>query len=173
MAYAEVILTANVPNLGAEADVVRVRRGYARNYLLPRGLAMEATSASKRMIEHLKAKRAEREAREMAEAEELARRIGKLTLKFALETGQAGKAFGSVTAKDILEKLQAELKGVELPKHAVELEQPIKTGGEHEVEVRLHPEVRAKVRVRIDVPLVGEEEKEEKRAKKKRKEGEE
>ncbi|MCX7712841.1 MAG: 50S ribosomal protein L9 [Chthoniobacterales bacterium] len=184
MAYSEVILTANVPNLGAEADVVRVRRGYARNYLLPRGLAIEATAATKRMVEHLKAKRAEREAKELAEAEELAMRIGKLTLRFALETGQEGKAFGSVTAKDIMEKLQAELKGlkgIELPKHAVALESPIKSSGEHEVEVKLHADVKAKLRVVIEVPKVsgkarGEEvvseEKQEKKARKKKAKGE-
>jgi large subunit ribosomal protein L9 len=149
MAYAEIILTENIPSLGAEADLVRVRRGYARNYLLPRGKAIEATSASIRLINHLKAKRAEREAREITEAEELARKINKLELTFELETGQAGKAFGAVTAKDITDKLIAQLKDVSLPKHAVVLEKPIKETGKHEVSVKLHPEVSATVKVLI------------------------
>src|SRR5213592_5134492 len=91
MPSTEVILTENVPGLGAEADVLKVRRGYARNYLLPRGKAHEVTPASLRQIDALKAKRAEREARELNEAEELARRIGKARIAFTLETGETGK----------------------------------------------------------------------------------
>lgn len=149
MAFSEIILTESLPNLGSEADVVRVRRGYARNFLIPRGLAIPATKASVKQIEALKAKRAEREARELTAAEELARKISKLELVFTLETGQAGKAFGSVTAKDITDKLSAQLQGVELPKHAVVLDRSIKDTGEHEVSVRLHPDVSAKVRVLV------------------------
>ena len=78
MPSTEIILTDNVPGLGAEADIVKVRRGYARNYLLPQGKAHEVTAASLRQLENLKKKRAEREARELNEAEELARRINKL-----------------------------------------------------------------------------------------------
>lgn len=152
MAYAEIILTENVPSLGAEADLVRVRRGYARNFLLPRGKAIEATGASVRQINHLKAKRAEREAREITLAEELARKIGKFELAFELETGQGGKAFGSVTAKDITDKLLAQLKDVELPRHAVVLEKAIKESGAHEVKVKLHTDVTATVKVMISAP---------------------
>lgn len=151
MAHTEIILTENIPNLGAEADVVKVRRGYARNFLLPSGKAIEATSASVRLISHLKAKRAEREARELTAAEELARKVNKISLQFELETGQYGKAFGSVTSKDITEKLAAELKDVELPKHAVQLERAIKESGDHVVEVKLHPEVVGKITVKITV----------------------
>src|SRR6202022_4684505 len=86
MPSTQIILTENVPGLGAEADVVKVRRGYARNYLLPQGKAYEVTPASLRELDNLKKKRAEREARELNEAEELARRIGKLRLTFTLET---------------------------------------------------------------------------------------
>ena len=152
MAHAEVILTENIPNLGAEADVVKVRRGFARNFLLPQGKAIEATSASMRLINHLKAKRAEREAREVTAAEELARKISKVDLSFDLETGQRGKAFGSVTAKDITEKLLAELKDIELPKHAIVLESAIKTGGEHTVQVKLHAEVSAALKIVVKTP---------------------
>ena len=97
MPSTEIILTENVPGLGAEADVVKVRRGYARNYLLPSGKAYEVTPATLRELDNLKKKRAEREAREMNEAEEMARRIGKARMTFTLATGETGKAFGSIT----------------------------------------------------------------------------
>src|SRR6058998_1825885 len=109
MPSTEIILTQNVPGLGAEADVVKVRRGYARNYLLPHGKAHEVTPASLRQLDTLKAKRAEREARELNESEELARRIGKARVIFTLETGETGRAFGSVTTQDIVNRLKNEL----------------------------------------------------------------
>jgi large subunit ribosomal protein L9 len=152
MAYAEVILTENIPNLGAEADLVKVRRGFARNFLIPQGKALEVTPSSLRKIKHLQAKRAEREGRELNAAEQLAGRINKLVLDFTLETGETGKAFGSVTAKDIHDRLAAELGDVELPKHAVSLDKAFKESGDHEVEVRLHPDVAAKLHVKISTP---------------------
>ena len=142
MPLTEIILTENVRGLGAEADVVKVRRGYARNYLLPRGKAHEVTPASLRQLDTLKAKRAEREARELKEAEELARRIGKARIIFTLETGETGKAFGSVTAQDIVNRLKNEL-GAEIDRHKIVLERPIKDTGEHEVPIRLHHDVTA------------------------------
>ena len=93
MPLTEIILTENISGLGAEADVVKVRRGYARNFLLPKGKAYEVTKSSLRQLDNLKAKRAAREAAELNEAEELARRIGKLKVVFMLETGETGKAF--------------------------------------------------------------------------------
>ncbi len=152
MAYAEVILTENIPHLGAEADLVRVRRGFARNFLIPNGKALEVTPSSLRKINHLKAKRSEREARELNAAEQLAGKINKLVLDFSLETGETGKAFGSVTAKDIHDRLAAELNNIDLPKHAVALDKPFKESGDHEMEVRLHPDVVARLRVRISTP---------------------
>jgi large subunit ribosomal protein L9 len=142
MPSTEVILTENVPGLGAEADVVKVRRGYARNYLLPRGKAYEVTPAALCQLDILKKKRAEREARELNEAEELARRIGKARITFTLETGETGKAFGSVTAQDIVNRLKNEL-GAEIDRHKVVLERPIKDTGEHEVSIKLHHDVTA------------------------------
>jgi len=142
MPTTQIILTENVPGLGAEADVVKVRRGYARNYLLPRSKAHEVTPASLRQVDALKAKRAEREARELNEAEELARRIGKARMLFTLETGETGKAFGSVTAQDIVNRLKNEL-GAEIDRHKIALERPIKDTGEHEVAIKLHHNVTA------------------------------
>src|ERR1700746_3090115 len=144
MPLTQVILTENVPGLGAEADLVKVRRGYARNYLLAHGKAYEVTPGALRQLDALKKKRAEREARELNEAEELARRIGKTRLVFTLETGETGKAFGSVTAQDIVNRIKNEL-GVEIDRHKIVLERPIKDTGEHEVAIKLHHDVTAQL----------------------------
>src|SRR5216110_972972 len=142
MPLTELILTENVPGLGAEADLVKVRRGYARNYLLPRGKAYEVTPATLRKLNALKQKRAEREASELNDAQELARRIGKARFVFTLETGETGKAFGSVTAQDIMNRIKNEL-GAEIDRHKIVLERPIKDTGEHEVTIKLHHDVTA------------------------------
>ena len=144
MPLTQLILIENVPGLGAEADVVKVRRGYARNYLLPRKKAYEVTPGALRQLDALKQKRAEREARELNEAEELARRIGKTRLVFTLETGETGKAFGSVTAQDIVNRLKNEV-GAEIDRHKIVLERPIKDTGEHDVAIRLHHDVTAQL----------------------------
>ena len=144
MPLTELILTENIPGLGAEADVVKVRRGYARNYLLPHGKAYEVTAGALRQLDALKQKRAEREARELNEAEELARRIGKARFIFTLETGETGKAFGSVTAQDIMNRVKNEL-GAEIDRHKIVLERPIKDTGEHEVAIKLHHDVTAQL----------------------------
>ncbi|HEY1769585.1 MAG TPA: 50S ribosomal protein L9 [Chthoniobacterales bacterium] len=143
MPSTQVILTENVPGLGAEADVVKVRRGYARNFLLPTGKGYEVTPRALRQIDILKAKRAEREARELNEAEDLARRIGKLKVTFVLQTGETGKAFGSITANDLADRLRNEI-GRDIDRHLLVLEHPIKTTGEHEVQLKLHHDVTAK-----------------------------
>ena len=148
MPTTEVILTEKIASLGAEADVVKVKRGYARNFLVPSGKALEVTPATLRRINQLKAKRAEREAAELNESQELARRINKLKLTLTLETGETGKAFGSVTAKDLADKLQAEL-GVEIDRHRIELERPIKETGAHEISIKLHHDVVAKLNVTV------------------------
>jgi large subunit ribosomal protein L9 len=148
MPSTEIILTENIPGLGAEADVVKVRRGYARNFLLPQGKAYEVTKRSLRQLDNLKAKRAAREAAELNEAEELARRIGKLKVVFTLETGETGKAFGSVTAQDLVKRLKNEL-GNEIDRHRIVLEHPLKTTGEHEVSIKVHHDVTAKFAFQI------------------------
>jgi large subunit ribosomal protein L9 len=144
MPLTKLILTENIPGLGAEADVVKVRRGYARNYLLPHGKAHEVTAGTLRQLDSLKQKRAEREARELNEAEELARRIGKSRFIFTLETGETGKAFGSVTAQDIVNRVKNEL-GAEIDRHKILLERPIKDTGEHEVGIKLYHDVTAQL----------------------------
>ena len=150
MSTTQVILTEKIEHLGAEADVVKVRRGYARNFLVPRGKALEVTPATMKRINMLKTKRAEREATELNEADELARRINKLKLHMELETGETGKAFGSITSADIAERLKKELgaKG-EIDRHKIHLDKPIKETGEHEVPIRLHSDVTAKLTIQV------------------------
>ena len=132
MPDAEIILKENIPGLGAEADIVKVRKGYARNHLIPTGKAYEVTPSNLKRLNQLKTKRAQREATELNEAEEFARKINKLKLEFTLHTGETGKAFGSVTAKDIEDKLQAEF-GITLDRHKIDLERSIKETGEKEI----------------------------------------
>ncbi len=149
MANSEVILIENIPGLGAEADVVKVKNGYARNYLIPQRKAMEKTPAALRNLNHLKAKRAEREAAELNKAEELARKINKLKLTMILETGETGKAFGSITAKDIAERVQAELGGIAFERTQIVLERPIKETGSQEIPIKLHADVTAKLTLQV------------------------
>jgi large subunit ribosomal protein L9 len=150
MSTTEVILTEKIANLGVEADVVKVKRGYARNFLVPRGLALEVTPATLKRLNLLKAKRAEREAKELNEADDLARRINKLKITLELETGETGKAFGSITAADLAERLKKELGGhTEVDRHRIHLEKPIKDTGEHEVTIKLHHDVTAKLIVNV------------------------
>jgi len=147
MANAQVILREKIEGLGAEADVVKVRAGFARNFLIPQGKAYEATRANLRHVENLKTTRAKREAVELEEAQAVATKVSKLRPKFTLDLGQGGKAFGSVTALDIQKEIEAA--GVSLPKHAVELEKPIKSVGKHEVTVRIHPQISTTLTVNV------------------------
>ncbi len=148
MPSTQIILTENIPGLGAEADVVKVRRGFARNFLLPQGKAYEVTKSTMRKLDMMKAKRAEREANELNEAEEMARRIGKSKMIFTLETGESGKAFGSVTANDIAMRLKNEV-GAEIERHRIVLEHPIKSTGEHELSIKLHADVTATLKFTV------------------------
>ncbi len=156
MANAQVILREKIEGLGAEADVVKVRAGYARNFLIPTGKAYEATRANLRHVENLKATRAKREAEELDQAKELATKISKLRPKFTLELGQGGKAFGSVTSLDIHKELEAA--GIKIDRHAIELEKPVKKSGKSEVVVRVHPEVSTILTINVEANGEVEEE---------------
>lgn len=137
MANIQVILKEHIKGLGAEADVVGVKRGFARNFLLPQGKAYEATKGNLRQIENLKAVRAEREAKELAESEKIASKLRKLKLKLSLATGQGGKAFGSITTIDIAKAVAESAAKVELDRHQIQLDRPIKNTGSFEVPVKL------------------------------------
>lgn len=150
MPTTEVILIEKIETLGVEADVVKVKSGYARNFLVPQGKALEVTPANRKRLNQLKSKRAEREARELNEAEELGRRINKLKLTMELETGETGKAFGSITASDIMDRIKSELGGtVVIDRHRIVLDKPIKEAGTQTIPIKLHPDVTATLLVII------------------------
>jgi large subunit ribosomal protein L9 len=143
----ELILRDDVEKLGRRGDVVKVKDGYARNYLLPRGLGMPVTAANKAMIEKERRAYEARLAKEKAEFESLAERIGGLRFVAPRKVGENEVLYGSVTAGDIAEFLNG--KGIEIDRRKVQLDEPIKHLGEHEVKVRLHPEVTATVRLLV------------------------
>jgi large subunit ribosomal protein L9 len=148
MANAQVILKEKIDGLGAEADVVKVRAGYARNFLIPQGKAYEATKSNLRHVEALKTSRARREAEEIEGLKAIAIQISKLAPKFTLSTGQGGKAFGSVTSLDIHKELEAA--GIHIDRHAIELEKPIKKSGKSDINIRLHPQVAVLLTISVD-----------------------
>lgn len=149
MAKTEVILTHNIVGLGGESDQVKVAAGYARNYLLPQGLAIPVTGANKRRLEVLRQRRAEREAHEFNTMSELAKSITKLTCLVKVKTGEDGKMFGSVTNGTISDELKNQF-DIALEKKKIHLDQPIRTLGEHEIELRLHAEVKATLKVKVE-----------------------
>src|SRR4051812_40038999 len=150
MPTTEVILTEKIASLGVEAAIVKVKAGDARNFLIPRGKALEKTKAAEKRINLLKAKRAEREAKELNEAEDIARKINKLKLNLELETGETGKAFGSITAADLAERIKSEFGGkIEIDRHKIQLDRPIKDSGDHEVTIKLHSDVTATLKVNV------------------------
>jgi len=149
MANVQVILKEQIKGLGSEADVVGVKRGFARNFLLPQGKAYEATKGNLRHVENLKAIRAEREAKEIAEAEKTASKLRKLKLKMTLATGQGGKAFGSITTIDIAKAVLESVAKVELDRHQIILERPIKSTGAFEVPVKLHGGVECFLKITV------------------------
>lgn len=164
MAKTQVILTSNIVGLGAESDQVKVSAGYARNYLLPHGLAVPLTGANKRRLEVLRQRRAEREAHEFNTMSELAKSLSKLICVVTVKTGDDGKMFGTVTNGSIADQLKTQF-DVSLDKKKIHLDQPIKTLGEFEVELRLHPEVKGTLKVRVEssTPLLPPEAKPEAR----------
>jgi large subunit ribosomal protein L9 len=147
MANHEILLLKPVDGLGAEGDQVKVRAGYARNYLLPQGKAVPLTVANRKRVEALKKARGLREVQELDGAQALAKQIQKVGLAIAVKTGEGGKLFGAVTSNDIHEKLVAA--GITIEKRRIHLGDPIKTLGKHEVKIKLHAEVS--VELSIDV----------------------
>jgi large subunit ribosomal protein L9 len=143
----EIILKADVEHLGRRGDIVKVAPGYARNYLLPRKLALAVTDANKRVIEHEKKLAAEREAHERNAAGVLAKKIGETPVTIARKAGETATLFGSVTAADIAAALAE--RGVEVDRRKIQLGEPIKHLGEATVPVRLHRDVVAQVTVHV------------------------
>jgi large subunit ribosomal protein L9 len=143
----EVILREDVEKLGRRGDVVKVAEGYGRNFLLPRRLAMPVSDVNKAMIAKERKAHELRAAKEKAEFESVAQRVASLRFIAPRKVGEHDVLYGSVTSGDIAEFLKA--KGIEIDKRKVQLDEPIKKLGEHEVSVKLHPEVSANLRVLV------------------------
>jgi len=144
-----VILKAEVRGLGRAGEVKDVADGYARNYLLPKGLAIEATGGELKLLAQERQSEKTKKDRAHRDAEELASRLGEVTLVFKLKAGEQGKTFGSVTAKEVADALKKEAKA-EIDKTKIVLHEPLRSLGVHKVEVRLLSDVRANVTVAIE-----------------------
>ena len=147
MAQVQLILQEAVSNLGEAGDLVRVRPGYARNYLIPQGKAIFATDARVKELEHHRRIVNEKVAQQMTELEAVKARIEALGLEIPARVGEEGKLFGSVTVLQIHEKLAAE--GFEVDRRRIALGEPIKEAGEHQVAVKLHRDVVAELKVTV------------------------
>ncbi|MDD5428402.1 MAG: 50S ribosomal protein L9 [Candidatus Omnitrophica bacterium] len=143
----KVILLQTIDKLGKAGDVVTVKEGYARNFLIPKNAAKEATAGNTKILESLKKKQAEEDAKRLAEAKVVAEKISALSLTIPAQAGEEDKLFGSVSGEDIAKALLAE--GVKAEKRDITLSEPIKKLGEYQAVVKLHPEVKVSVKVSI------------------------
>jgi large subunit ribosomal protein L9 len=145
----KLILTADVPNLGAPGDIVEVKDGYGRNYLLPRKMAIVATRGAEKQVASITRAQKARSIRDLGHAKEVAGQLGELSVTVkAKAAGDSGRLFGSVTAADVVKAVQA-AGGPALDRRAVEVSNQIKSVGTHEVTVRIHPEVTAAFSVAV------------------------
>ena len=147
MAHTKILLRQDVDDLGARGEIVRVRSGYARNYLLPRKLAVEATNSNVKQIEQERAALLKKEAKERTTAEGQAAQMGSLVLEFKRKAGEQGALYGSVTSMDIAEALKE--RGYEVDRHRLHLREPIKRLGDFAVPLRLHREVSIDLQVKV------------------------
>lgn len=147
MANNQVLLLQPINGLGAEGDTVTVRAGYARNFLLPRKLALPITQANKKHVESLLKAREAREQKEFEQARELSEKVEKTSIAIAVKTGEGGKMFGAVTANDVIERLKEE--GIELTKKQLQIAAPIKELGSHTATVKLHADVDTELKFEV------------------------
>ncbi len=145
----DVLLLKNVPGIGSAGQVKKVNDGYARNYLLPQKLAVPATGGAVKQAETIKQAAARRDAKSLADAQELARQLGQVTLTFRAKAGEGDRLFGSITAGDIADALARE-RHIAVDKRKLELENPIKELGERQVAIKVHAEVTAQVTVVVE-----------------------
>jgi large subunit ribosomal protein L9 len=143
-----VILIKDVEPLGRVGDLKEVAAGYARNYLLRRGLAVEASPGQMKRLEALRAQRAKEDTRRLSEAQTMAERLGQLVVAIAARVGEQGRLFGSVTTQDVAAALK-EQHGIEIDRRDLELGEPIRTLGEHAATIRLGGHVQARLRVDV------------------------
>jgi large subunit ribosomal protein L9 len=145
----KLILTADVPNLGAPGDIVEVKDGYGRNYLLPRKMAIVATRGAEKQVATITRARKSREIRDLGHAKEVAAELGKLDVTVtAKAAGDTGRLFGSVTSSDVVDAVRS-AGGPLLDRRAVDVSGQIKTVGKHPVTVRLHPEVTTELEIAV------------------------
>ena len=147
MAHTKVLLREDVDDLGARGEIVRVRAGYARNYLLPRNLAVEATAGNVKGIEQERAALLKKEAKERATAEAQSQQMSSIELEFRRKAGEQGALYGSVTSMDLAEELKN--RGYEIDRHRIHLREPLKRVGDYTVPVRLHREVTIDLKVKV------------------------
>jgi large subunit ribosomal protein L9 len=147
MAHTKVLLREDVDDLGARGEIVRVRAGYARNYLLPRKLAVEATAGNVKGIESERAALLKKEAKERSTAEAQSQQMGALDLEFKRKAGEQGALYGSVTSMDVADALKE--RGYEIDRHRIHMREPLKRLGEYTVPIRLHREVTIDLKVRV------------------------
>jgi large subunit ribosomal protein L9 len=143
----DVILREDIDNLGARGQVVQVASGYARNFLLPKRLAVAATEANKKIVEQERQSHLRKEAKQKTEAEDLGKMMAGVTVTISQKAGENDQLFGSVTSKDVAEAL--EQKNFTIDRRKIQLDEPIKQLGEHKVVVRLHRDVTAEVTVNV------------------------
>ncbi|MHB9093519.1 MAG: 50S ribosomal protein L9 [Eubacteriales bacterium] len=144
----KVIFLQDVKKVGSKGDILEVAEGYARNYLFPRKLAVEATPGHLKDLEQKKSSEARKKAQVKEEAKELANRLETLNVKMTTKVGEGGKLFGSITSKDIAEAIKVQ-HNLDIDKKRIDLENPIKSLGVYPVTVKLHPEVQAKFQVQV------------------------
>jgi large subunit ribosomal protein L9 len=145
----KVILIKNVKKLGSEGDIVNVADGYARNYLFPKGLAEEATKTNIKKLKEYKKKEEKKAKNEKNDAEKLAQKLKEDKINITAKAGEKGKLFGSITNKDIAEIVE-EKKKIKIDKRKIQLDDPIKDVGEHNIKIKLHPEVEVEISVVVE-----------------------
>lgn len=143
----EVILREDVEKLGSRGQLVKVASGYARNFLLPKRLAVAATEANKKIVEQERQAALRRDAKEVADASDLAKMMSTITVTVAQKAGENDQLFGSVTAKDIADLLEKQ--GYTIERRKIQLHEPIKTLGEHKVPIRLHRDVTVEITANV------------------------
>ena len=143
----KLILTADVPNLGAPGDIVEVKDGYGRNYLLPRGLAIKATKGAEKQVQTIRRAKDARRVRDLDHAKEIKAKLESSTVLLQVRAGEGGRLFGAVTVNDIANAIKAA--GAEVDKRKIVMGNPIKSLGTHQVTVRVHDEVDATVNLNI------------------------
>ncbi len=144
----EVILQKDVKSLGKKGDIVNVAEGYGRNYLLPRGLAIEATAGNIKQVKVEKQTQKKKKERVVEEAQAIASRIDGQKLQIATKVGESGKLFGAITSQEISDRLKKQYK-VEIDKRRIELPEPIKNLGKYNIKVRIHPKIYAEIIVQV------------------------